>query len=98
MSNGKKMRSALTVIELLVVLSVIAVLFSLLLPAVQQIRASAARTACANNLKQVGLALIQHHDEWGVLPAGCSVQSGQAPQLHLAWCARLLPYLEQAQL
>jgi prepilin-type N-terminal cleavage/methylation domain-containing protein len=91
-------RLAFSLLELLVVLAIIATLLGLLLPAIQKVRERALQSTCGNHLKQIGLALVQYHDVAGTLPAGCSVQGGQAPQLHLAWCARLLPYLEQAQL
>lgn len=80
-----------TLVELLVVIAVIGILVALLLPAVQQAREAARRMACENNLKQIGLALHQYHDQLRVLPFGWNTHG-------TAWSALILPQLEQSGL
>jgi len=95
----RRRRSGFTVIELAVVIAIIAVLISLLLPAVQSSREAARRTQCVNNLLQIGLALANYESTHLVLPPGVVNPTGPIVDslagYHFGWIAQILPYLEQ---
>jgi prepilin-type N-terminal cleavage/methylation domain-containing protein/prepilin-type processing-associated H-X9-DG protein len=108
--NAKRLARAFTLVELLVVIAIIGVLIALLLPAVQAAREAARRSQCKNNLKQVGLACINHHDSLKMFPTGGShwgtlideyVENGRplgTKKQGVGWPYQILPYLEQGAL
>jgi prepilin-type N-terminal cleavage/methylation domain-containing protein/prepilin-type processing-associated H-X9-DG protein len=93
-------RGAMTLVELLVVMAIIGVLVALLLPAVQRVREAANRMSCGNKLKQLGLAMHQHHDAYGLFPPGVVVAPFTVPQGNIVqgghgFAPFLLPFVEQ---
>lgn len=83
-----------TLLELIVVLGIIGVLIGLTVAGVQKARAAAGRVACANNLRQIGLALHHAHDAGGQFPPGTKPWDAHYP--HASWITRTLPYLDEA--
>lgn len=97
-SRRHNLPAAFTLIELLVVIAIMSVLMGLLLSAVQQARATAARLHCENNLKQIGLAFQMYHDISGSLPPGHRSWTAAQTMPWSGWPLPLLPYLEQSAL
>lgn len=98
---------AFTLLELLIVITIVMLLIALLLPAVQAAREAARRASCANNVRQISLAVLQHHEAIGYFPAGnfasragvCTganqTTAAQPSQDHANWAILILPFLEE---
>jgi prepilin-type N-terminal cleavage/methylation domain-containing protein/prepilin-type processing-associated H-X9-DG protein len=104
MNRPCKRRSAFTLVELLVVIAIIGILVALLLPAVQAAREAARRTQCINNLRQIGLGILNHEDAYKEFPTGGSEpwhDSGNADSIYgkgYGWMVQILPFVEDAAL
>ncbi len=108
--HGGKARSrrAFTLIELLVVIAIIATLMALLLPAIQRVREAANNMRCKSNLRQIGIALHNYHNDHGQFPPGHEARRANGlgatdgtagnPYYFTNWAIELLPYLEQGAL
>src|ERR1051325_4003873 len=103
MHSPLRRRAAFTLIELLVVIAIIAILIALLVPAVQKVRAAAARATCSNQLKQISLAVHNYNGTYKRVPPaegspkGASNPYGTyaAPGGYGTIFFYLLPYIEQ---
>jgi prepilin-type processing-associated H-X9-DG protein/prepilin-type N-terminal cleavage/methylation domain-containing protein len=97
-TRDQKPCGGFTLVELLVVIGIIAVLLALLVPAVQRVRDTAARTECVNNLKQIGLALQGYHGIYSSFPPGYHSgydDEGTDTGPGWGWAAFILPHIEQ---
>jgi len=96
---GKTPAAGFSLIELLVVITILGILMSLLLPAVQAAREAARRISCGNNLRQIGIGLQNYHAAHECFPPGCIEPTSKRPGgRQYAWSAFLLPYIEQQSL
>ncbi len=101
-------RRAFTLIELLVVIAIIATLMALLLPAIQKVREAANNMRCKSNLRQIGIALHNYHNDHSQFPPGHEARRANgigatngtisSPYYFSNWAIELLPYLEQGPL
>jgi prepilin-type N-terminal cleavage/methylation domain-containing protein/prepilin-type processing-associated H-X9-DG protein len=99
MSLGRKNSKGFTLVELLVVIAIIGILIALLLPAVQKVRETANNTQCKNNLKQMGLALLNYHTTNRMFPPGADApRVGWNSVGGATWAIYILPYIEQSAL
>lgn len=110
-NNRAKISAGFTLVELLVVIAIIGILIGMLLPAIHQVREAARRTACKNNLRQLGLALHNYESALGRFPTGYMyisgddyaqtgypVSAGDANHLGHGWGTLILPFVEQPNL
>jgi prepilin-type N-terminal cleavage/methylation domain-containing protein/prepilin-type processing-associated H-X9-DG protein len=93
---ARRCSGGFTLIELLVVIAIIGVLIALLLPAVQKVRESANNAKCKNNLRQLGIALLNYESNFGIFPDGSYCTGTSA--CFQDWAITILPYIEQDNL
>ena len=92
--SNHKSRRGFTLVELLVVIAIIGILIALLLPAVQAAREAARRTQCTNNLKQIGLAILNFENQYRALPAGAT-HKDHGRDAEFSMFLLIQPFLEQ---
>ncbi len=100
-SNRRRIATAFTIVELLVVVSIIGVLIAVLLPAVQSAREAARRLECTNHLKNIGLAALQHHEALLAFPparlrAQYEYGGNACESTQPSWLVRIMPFLEES--
>src|SRR5687768_4239331 len=100
--RGRRPNRAFTLVELLVVIAIIGILVALLLPAIQAAREAARRSQCTNNLRQVGVAILNYENSYKELPWGSSYArsdvTGMPPIPKGNWVIPVLPFLEEQSL
>ena len=88
-----------TLLELLVVISIIAIVMAITLPSVQQARQAARATGCKNNLKRMAIAMHNYHDVHNTFPPAWTNHHAKAgAEVRFGWTAFVLPYLDQGPL
>jgi len=97
-SVSRSGESGFTLLELLVVIGIIAILVGITVPAVQRAREAASRADCANRLRQIGLAVHQHHDQQRSFPPGQRYSVANPEHNYMSWLTHLLPYVEHESL
>lgn len=98
MTIHHRFRRAFTLIELLIVIAIIGLLIGLIIPAVQRVREGANRASCTNNLRQIGMALVNISTTTGSFPGVINDTTKTSPPIQQSWVPFLLPYLDQDNL
>lgn len=94
MRKTRQISEAMSLIELLVLISILALLISIMFPAIHKIREQGLRGQCQNHMRQMGLAIHQYHDSHHIIPPATEINP-ETKFCYLSWQARILPWLEQ---